>query len=367
MGYIFLLCLVLIIISHTRAFCHLKLSTMNRYGLSRSKFAFSSMSMEMESVESSGEKSESLMDKMKVGINIVYKFSRPHTIKGTILASLMGVTRALKENPNSMSWSLVPNALVGLIALLCGNAYIVGINQIYDVNVDKINKPFLPIAAGQMSLQQAWALVLGCLVAGGAAVRLRFSPLIFRLYCLGGILGTIYSAPPFSFKRFPLAAGGIIATVRGFLLNFGVYYAVREALGVSFQWNPVVIFISSFMTLFASVIAITKDLPDIEGDVKYNITTLASKYGVKAVSRLATGLLCAAYCTAMAIPFTPISRDWGFNWKPMLFGHMTVMIYLLQGFRSLDKAGYSLEAIKTFYFKSIWNVFYSEYALYALI
>jgi homogentisate solanesyltransferase len=46
--------------------------------------------------------------------------------------------------------------------------------------------------------------------------------------------------------------------VRGFLLNFGVYYAVREALGVIFRWNPVVIFIAGFMTVFASVIAVTK-------------------------------------------------------------------------------------------------------------
>ena len=30
-------------------------------------------------------------------------------------------------------------------------------------------------------------------------------------------------------KRFPLAAGLTIATCRGFLLNFGVYYATREA------------------------------------------------------------------------------------------------------------------------------------------
>ena len=53
-------------------------------------------------------------------------------------------------------------------------------------------------------------------------------------------------------------AGGIISIVRGFLLNFGVYYAVREALMIPFVWNPVVAFISSFMTVFASVIAVTK-------------------------------------------------------------------------------------------------------------
>eukprot|EP01037_Dinobryon_pediforme_P022109 gene22109-23159_t len=76
-----------------------------------------------------------------------------------------------------------------------------------------------------------------------------------------------------------MLAGSIISVVRGFLLNFGVYYAVREALLIPFVWNPVVAFISTFMTVFASVIAVTKDLPDIEGDKKYNISTFASTFG----------------------------------------------------------------------------------------
>ena len=42
---------------------------------------------------------------------------------------------------------LVARAVIGLFALLCGNAYIVGINQIYDVKIDEINKFFLPRAA----------------------------------------------------------------------------------------------------------------------------------------------------------------------------------------------------------------------------
>jgi homogentisate solanesyltransferase len=50
----------------------------------------------------------------------------------------MGVSRALSENPNKFSLKLVPKAIVGLFALLCGNAYIVGLNQIFDVNVDKV-------------------------------------------------------------------------------------------------------------------------------------------------------------------------------------------------------------------------------------
>jgi homogentisate solanesyltransferase len=83
---------------------------------------------------------------------------------------------------------------------------------------------------------------------------------------LGWGLGAAYSVPPIRTKQNPILAGLTIATVRGFLLNFGVYYAVKDAIGASFSWSPKVSFIARFMTIFAIVIAVTKDLPDTEGD-----------------------------------------------------------------------------------------------------
>jgi homogentisate solanesyltransferase len=79
-------------------------------------------------------------------------------------------------------------------------------------------------------------------------------------------LGLVYSVPPIRTKQNPVLAGLTIAIVRGFLLNFGVYYAVRNALGAPFFWSPKVAFVARFMTAFATVIAVTKDLPDVEGD-----------------------------------------------------------------------------------------------------
>lgn len=294
--------------------------------------------------------------------NVLYKFSRPHTIKGTILASLMGVTKSLIENPNCISWSLLPRAFVGLTALLCGNAYIVGINQIYDVKIDEINKPFLPIAAKKLSINDAWKVVFTCLIVGVSIVKTQFSSIIFNLYMTGVLLGTIYSVPPIQLKRFPLFAGSIIAVVRGFLLNFGVYYAVREALRIPFKWNPVVVFISSFMTVFASIIAITKDLPDIEGDVKYNIVTLASKFGVQKIALGSTVTLSMAYVVSVLLPF--LLPKAGFQMLPMTVGHSAFLIYLTNIYKRLDST--SMSSVRKFY-KSIWNLFYLEYVLYVFI
>jgi hypothetical protein len=46
--------------------------------------------------------------------------------------------------------------------------------------------------------------------------------------------------PPLRLKRFAVPAFLIIATVRGFLLNFGVYHATRAALCLPFEWSPAI-------------------------------------------------------------------------------------------------------------------------------
>lgn len=80
-------------------------------------------------------------------------------------------------------------------------------------NVCRVNKPYLPIAAGDLSVQSAWFLVILFAVAGLLIVGMNFGPFISSLYCLGLFLGTIYSVPPFRMKRFPVIAFLIIATV----------------------------------------------------------------------------------------------------------------------------------------------------------
>jgi homogentisate solanesyltransferase len=80
--------------------------------------------------------------------------------------------------------------------------------------LNRVNKPYLPIAAGDLSVQSAWFLVVAFAVVGFTIVVSNFGPFITSLYCLGLFLGTIYSVPPFRLKKYPVAAFVIIATVR---------------------------------------------------------------------------------------------------------------------------------------------------------
>ncbi|KAF8395996.1 hypothetical protein HHK36_017607 [Tetracentron sinense] len=293
--------------------------------------------------------SDPVLNKVSEFKDAFWRFLRPHTIRGTALGSFALVTRALIENSNMIKWSLLFKAFCGLISLICGNGYIVGINQIYDIGIDKVNKPYLPIAAGDLSVQSAWFLVLFFAATGLLIVGLNFGPFITSLYCLGLFLGTIYSVPPFRLKRFPVAAFLIIATVRGFLLNFGVYYATRAALGLTFEWSSPVAFITAFVTLFALVIAITKDLPDVEGDRKFQISTLATKLGVRNIALLGSGLLLANYIGAV---FAAVYLPQAFRRSLMIPAHIILLSCLVFQARVLEQANYTKRATETYTYLS---------------
>ncbi|XP_050383322.1 homogentisate solanesyltransferase, chloroplastic [Argentina anserina] len=307
--------------------------------------------------------SDPVLSKVSDFKDACWRFLRPHTIRGTALGSTALVTKALIENSHLIKWSLLFKAFSGLFALLCGNGYIVGINQIYDIKIDKVNKPYLPIAAGDLSVKSAWLLVIFFAVTGLLVVGFNFGPFITSLYSLGLFLGTIYSVPPFRMKKFPVAAFLIIATVRGFLLNFGVYYATRAALGLQFEWSSPVAFITTFVTLFALVIAITKDLPDVEGDRKFQISTFATKLGVRKIAFLGSGLLLVNYVgSILAASFMPEA----FRRSLMIPTHTILALSLIFQTWVLEQAKYTKEAIANYY-RFIWNLFYAEYIIFPFI
>ena len=104
-----------------------------------------------------------------------------------------------------------------------------------------------------------------------------------------------------------------------------------------------------------------QDLPDVEGDKKFNIDTFAGKYGVSAVANVAATSLSTAYLTAIIIPLVHPNH---FRVLPMVLGHTMYLLYFLWGWKNLD--GNDMNSVKRFY-KIIWNLFYLEYCLYPFI
>ena len=71
----------------------------------------------------------------------LWKFSRPHTIIGTSLSVLALYLLAFALTDSRITLAHLGQLLGAWIACICGNVYIVGLNQLEDVAIDQINKP----------------------------------------------------------------------------------------------------------------------------------------------------------------------------------------------------------------------------------
>uniref|UniRef100_A0A7S4W8A7 Methyltransferase domain-containing protein n=1 Tax=Alexandrium monilatum TaxID=311494 RepID=A0A7S4W8A7_9DINO len=297
-------------------------------------------------------------------LGALHRFSRPHTVRGTLVASLAAVVRGVQTSGGLPGGVGIVAAKMGcmVLSLLCANTVCVGVNQIYDVKVDRINKPFLPIASGEMSVSRAWGLASAALVVGVGLATSLFSPPLAAMYAAGLVLGSAYSVPPFRFRRFPLAALLIISCVRGCMLNFWVYHAVKEVLSLPFQWDPVVFFLTRFMTVFAAMIAVTKDLADVKGDVAGKIETFAASFGARSTATAAACVMALNYLSAIAEGLWRGARV--FNVPAMVGGHCAALAYLIWSrWRLSQRRG---EGADRFYMR-IWDLFYFEYALYLFL
>jgi homogentisate phytyltransferase/homogentisate geranylgeranyltransferase len=207
--------------------------------------------------------------------------------------------------------------LYATVPALLMNLYITGLNQITDVEIDKINKPNLPIASGDLSVPGATITVLLSLVLSlllGVAGSPAFATEGLNMALgMSALLGTLYSLPPFRLKRFPLLAAFCIVSVRGAIINAGFFAHARAAAygavsgaGVVASssvlhclWKDPRCFLSSlYFAVFGLVIALMKDVPDIKGDELSNIRTVSVRLGAKTVyrtmHRLLTGLFWGA-------------------------------------------------------------------------
>ena len=248
--------------------------------------------------------------------------------------------------------------LPALIACLCGNVYIVGLNQIEDVEIDRINKPHLPIASGEFSRRLGWAIVL---TSGILALVLSAWSGIFLMATVWAslLIGTAYSLPPVRLKRFPVWASLCIFSVRGAIVNLGLFLHFNQKLGYPPHIPATVWTLTLFVLVFTFAIAIFKDIPDLVGDQLYQITTFTVRLGQRSVFNLARWVLTLCY-GGMVVAGLLIS---GVNAAVVVGWHLValVLLWIVSLKVNLQDQG----AIAQFY-QFIWKLFYLEYILFPL-
>ena len=298
----------------------------------------------------------------------LWKFWRPHTVIGTGL-SVVGVSSIVLAGlpPGDIPPvpALMPLIAIAAIACLLGNLYIVGLNQLEDIDIDRINKPHLPLAAGEFTVTDGrWIVGLAGLGALGLAAL--GGPWLLATVALSLVIGTAYSLPPVRLKRFPFWASFCILAVRGAVVNLGLWLHVSDRLGQPLTVPARMWALTGFILLFSIAIALFKDIPDIEGDRRYGISTLSVKLGQRAVFNLARGILTLCYL-AMVVAAPWLS---GVN-RPFLgLSHLlTLGLFWLVSFQVMDlQADQPTVKAMTYpnFYQFIWKLFFLQYLMFPL-
>lgn len=160
------------------------------------------------------------------------------------------------------------------------NAASNGLNQIFDLRSDRINKPLRPLASGRITTAQAWAFTAAayaCALALAANVNVQ----TFAIYAVAAVFTVLYSAPPARLKQRPWAANLTIALVRGELLKVAGWATIATVLQSAEPW-----YIGFIYFVFLLGATSTKDFADVTGDRAAGSITLPVKYGAGATARL---------------------------------------------------------------------------------
>jgi homogentisate phytyltransferase/homogentisate geranylgeranyltransferase len=293
-------------------------------------------------------------------LTILWKFSRPHTIIGSVI-SIFTLFSIICYTPGTFDITLMTFAL--LIGITC-NIFIVGINQVADVEIDRINKPDLPIPAGILSVKQAKGIVLTS--AGlSLCMALYLSPYLFGIIMLALTIGWAYSMPPFYLKQHHIPAALAIATVRGILLNAGGFLVFNYLINHTVEMPLNIKILTLFVFVFSVVISWFKDLPDIEGDAKYHIQTLAIRYSPKAA--LVTGhlLVLSAYVFTIYMQYRnyKLSVIPSFTTEVLLTGHIVLLVLFTVNAFAVQLQKHT--SVQKFY-KRFWWFFFAEYLVYLI-
>jgi 4-hydroxybenzoate polyprenyltransferase len=207
------------------------------------------------------------------------ELARPFTLIAPALGFLSGAVTAIGAAP-AEPWHprLLVYPLVGSLMAAVLNGASNALNQIYDLEIDRVNKPKRPLPSGRLTVAQAWrfaaaayaiALWLAWLVAPGGRRE------CFWIVLVAAVITVLYSAPPFRTKRLGIWANVTIAIPRGVLLKVAGWSAVKTVFGVE-PW-----YIGAIFGLFLLGASTTKDFADIEGDQRGGCLTLPIQYGVR--------------------------------------------------------------------------------------
>ena len=198
--------------------------------------------------------------------------------------------------------------LTGAFITVAANA----INDVYDLEIDRINRPCRPLPNGVISPKEAlvFSIIFYFLGVLSSALINKWTLIIALIF---SALLTIYSA---KLKRLPLIGNFTVSLATAFAFIYG-------GVAVGHVENAIFPAIFAFLMHFGR--EIIKDMEDVEGDRRNAAQTLPIRYGMRAAKALTT-LLLALLIGITQLPY--LLQVYGlWYWIVVNLGVNTVLLF----------------------------------------
>lgn len=195
-------------------------------------------------------------------LTAIVKITRPINLLITFISVIV---TAIICKPNSFPLiEIILAAFTASFVMASGNI----INDIYDIEIDKINRPERPLPSNKITIVQAYSIYISLVfISIFISIFLNEEALVIVLPSI--LLLFFYSK---YLKRIPLVGNIVVAFLTGLVFIFG---------GVVVGNPSAAIVLAVFAFLINLIREITKDIQDFEGDKTIGVKTLPIYFGFK--------------------------------------------------------------------------------------
>lgn len=193
----------------------------------------------------------------------------------------------------------------------------VAVNDIYDLEIDRISNSKRPLPKGILDsseYMQFGAIFFLLSLLGGITIGFNF----FLLLLVYQIIAWFYSAPPFRLKKFPIVATFVSSLASLTIIFLGYILMSSDQTIYTLNWRIIALLIICY-TISIPV----KDFKDIPGDKEYGIWTIPVVFGEKNARMLVA--VCCFFSYILSVFFLNESRL--FFWA-IVFGAINYAIVI---------------------------------------
>ncbi|TXT67332.1 MAG: putative Digeranylgeranylglyceryl phosphate synthase [Promethearchaeota archaeon] len=235
----------------------------------------------------------------------------------TVIIGILNTRTGISTN------ELILNIILGILTYFFIAASGMIINDIYDVEIDRINRPERPIPRGDISLQEAKVL-FGLTLSVGIAISFIHS-IIMELMFINVIIAVFFGFIGFVYAKWGKKSGFLGNIIVSVSFSIGLIYG-GILNGINIPLYIYFFFFTSFFLLLAR--EVVKGCEDVEGDTREGVKTLAITLGVR------NALIFSIFFQVLAVGFfisplfTNIINPWAFLIS-MIFGLFVVLVAII--------------------------------------